>query len=46
MDWMSERLRSLIADGQKALGREIVLPEHERPEVGLVDDGDGGWVDY
>ncbi|PVG01910.1 hypothetical protein CPB86DRAFT_794564 [Serendipita vermifera] len=46
MDWMSERLRGLIADGQKALGREIVLPEHERPDVGIVDDGDGGWVDY
>ncbi|CAG8731568.1 6353_t:CDS:2, partial [Acaulospora colombiana] len=46
MDWMSERLKSLISDGQRALGREIVLPENERPDVGLVDDGDAGWVDY
>jgi hypothetical protein len=54
MDWMSERLRSLIADGKKALGREIVVAEgvadsplHGDSEdgVGHLDDGEGGWED-
>jgi len=53
MDWMSERLRELIADGKKALGREIVVAEADSPldeaseddRMGHLDDGEGGWED-
>jgi hypothetical protein len=54
MDWMSQRLQGLIADGKKALGREIVVAEgvadshlHGDSEdgTGHLDDGEGGWED-
>lgn len=48
MDWMSERLRGLIADGKKALGKEIVLgtgSTSDEDGIGHVDDGEIGWYD-
>lgn len=45
MDWMSAKLRDLISEGQKALGRQVVLAEHEDSTTGILDDGDPGWVD-
>ncbi|KAG8893706.1 hypothetical protein FRB99_001789 [Tulasnella sp. 403] len=46
MDWMSAQLQHLIAEGQKALGREIVVSTEEMvTEDDLIDDGDQGWKD-
>lgn len=49
---MSDRLRGLIADGQKALGKEIVIqvevdgaPTAVDEDDGLEDDGDIAWED-
>jgi hypothetical protein len=41
MDWMGGKLAQLIADGQKALGREVVVMS-EAPED-EVDDATGDW---
>lgn len=47
MNSMSSQLQNLIAEGQKALGKEIVVemdvPHNEDEEI--MDDGDGGWND-
>jgi hypothetical protein len=55
MDRMSERLQGLIADGKKALGREIVVAEgvvdstfhgdSGEDGMGDLDDSEGGWED-
>ncbi|KAG8932746.1 hypothetical protein FRC02_000647 [Tulasnella sp. 418] len=45
MDWMSEQLRNLIAEGQKALGKEIVIGTDTGNDDDLVDDGAEGWED-
>lgn len=47
MDWMSSQLQRLIAEGQRALGKEIVV-DTDDPSLSdeeLVDDGDQGWSD-
>ncbi|KAJ7455377.1 hypothetical protein B0H11DRAFT_2067860 [Mycena galericulata] len=41
MDWMGEQLSMLIQEGQKALGREIVVQSDAREDE--VDDGCGVW---
>ncbi|KAJ7650161.1 hypothetical protein FB45DRAFT_887134 [Roridomyces roridus] len=41
MDWMGEQLSMLIQEGQKALGREIVVQSDAREDE--VDDGSGAW---
>ena len=43
MDWMGDRLAMLIAEGQKALGKEVVVMSESAEDE--VDDGDGAWVD-
>jgi len=43
MDWMSAQLQNLIAEGQKALGKEIVVGTDTGKDDDLVDDGDDGW---
>ena len=47
MDWMTVQLRQLIAEGQKALGKQIVVDADvpAKGEDGFEDDGDGGWDD-
>ena len=43
MSWIGDRLAHLIAEGQKALGKEVVImSEDQRDEV---DDGSGAWVE-
>jgi len=47
MDSMSAHLRNLIAEGRKALGREIVVDmdgSHAEDDA-MVDDDDEGWND-
>lgn len=41
MDWMGEQLSMLIQEGQKALGREIVIQSDSREDE--IDDGNGAW---
>ncbi|KIJ20568.1 hypothetical protein PAXINDRAFT_160140 [Paxillus involutus ATCC 200175] len=41
MDWIGDRLNRLIEEGQKALGREIVVMSDSKEDE--VDDGSGGW---
>ncbi|KAF9219703.1 hypothetical protein BS17DRAFT_788639 [Gyrodon lividus] len=41
MDWIGDRLSRLIEEGQKALGREIVVMSDSKEDE--VDDGSGGW---
>lgn len=43
MDWMGDRLAMLIAEGQKALGKEVVVLSDAAEDE--VDDGSGAWVD-
>lgn len=43
MDWMGDRLAMLIAEGQKALGKEVVVMSEAAEDE--VDDGSGEWVD-
>lgn len=47
MDWMGEKLRDLIAEGQKALGKEVVVyaEDAEADDGGFIDDGAEGWAD-
>ncbi|KAJ6494898.1 hypothetical protein C8R47DRAFT_1117738 [Mycena vitilis] len=41
MDWLGDQLSMLIQEGQKALGREIVIKSDSREDE--VDDGCGVW---
>ncbi|KAH7924167.1 hypothetical protein BV22DRAFT_1035511 [Leucogyrophana mollusca] len=41
MDWIGDKLSKLIEEGQKALGREIVVMSDAQED--LVDDGTGAW---
>ncbi|KAJ6513173.1 hypothetical protein C8R45DRAFT_962695 [Mycena sanguinolenta] len=41
MDWLGDQLSMLIAEGQKALGREIVVKSDAREDE--IDDGCGVW---
>ena len=41
MDWMGGRLAQLIDDGQKALGKEVVVMSEVQEDE--VDDGNGNW---
>ncbi|KIJ65216.1 hypothetical protein HYDPIDRAFT_111122 [Hydnomerulius pinastri MD-312] len=41
MDWIGDKLSRLIEEGQKALGREIVVMSDSKEDE--VDDGSGGW---
>jgi hypothetical protein len=45
MDWMSDRLRGLIEEGKRALGKEIVIMTEgvEDEEASAIDDGAEGW---
>ena len=43
MSWMSSRLTQLIAEGQKALGKEVVIMSEDQADE--VDDGSGAWVE-
>lgn len=43
MDWMGDRLAQLIAEGQKALGKEVVVMSEDQADE--VDDGSGAWVE-
>ncbi|KAF8579903.1 hypothetical protein K439DRAFT_1663007 [Ramaria rubella] len=44
MDWMGDKIRHLIEEGQKALGKEIVIMDDAPSnEGGVVDDGMDGW---
>lgn len=41
MDWIGDKLSQLIQEGQKALGREIVVASETQEDE--VDDGSGAW---
>ena len=43
MSWMGDRLAQLIAEGQKALGKEVVIMSEDQADE--VDDGSGAWVE-
>lgn len=44
MDWMSDKIRKLIEEGQKALGKEVVVMSDDPDDKdGAVDDGQEGW---
>ncbi|KAI8985784.1 hypothetical protein BD414DRAFT_489226 [Trametes punicea] len=43
MTWIGDRLAQLIAEGQKALGREVVIMSEDKEDE--VDDGSGAWVE-
>lgn len=43
MDWIGDKLSQLIQEGQKALGREIVVASEAQEDE--VDDGTEGWVE-
>ncbi|TRM65433.1 hypothetical protein BD626DRAFT_488777 [Schizophyllum amplum] len=43
MDWIGGKISSLIAEGQKALGREVVVMSEAQEDE--VDDGSGNWED-
>ncbi len=43
MSWIGDRLTQLIAEGQKALGKEVVIMSEDRADE--VDDGSGAWVE-
>ncbi|PIL24922.1 hypothetical protein GSI_12809 [Ganoderma sinense ZZ0214-1] len=43
MSWMGSRLAQLIAEGQKALGKEVVIMSEDQADE--VDDGSGAWVE-
>lgn len=47
MDWMGERLRTLIEQGKQALGKEIVVVDDtvDDLEKGVEDDGSHDWED-
>lgn len=41
MDWIGDKLSQLIQEGQKALGREVVVASETQEDE--VDDGSGAW---
>ncbi|KAF9068100.1 hypothetical protein BDP27DRAFT_1327936 [Rhodocollybia butyracea] len=43
MDWIGHKLSSLIEEGKKALGREVVVSYEAKEDE--VDDGGGEWMD-
>ncbi|KAH9849842.1 hypothetical protein C2E23DRAFT_837511 [Lenzites betulinus] len=43
MSWIGDRLAHLIAEGQKALGKEVVIMSEDKEDE--VDDGSGAWVE-
>lgn len=43
MSWIGDKLAHLIAEGQKALGKEIVIMSEDKEDE--VDDGSGAWVE-
>ncbi|KAI0358250.1 hypothetical protein OH77DRAFT_1421566 [Trametes cingulata] len=43
MSWIGDRLAQLIAEGQKALGKEVVIMSEDKEDE--VDDGSGAWVE-
>ncbi|KAI0741979.1 hypothetical protein C8Q80DRAFT_1221792 [Daedaleopsis nitida] len=43
MSWIGDRLAQLIAEGQKALGKEVVVMSEDQADE--VDDGSGAWVE-
>ncbi|KIK52305.1 hypothetical protein GYMLUDRAFT_251346 [Collybiopsis luxurians FD-317 M1] len=43
MDWIGSKLSSLIEEGRKALGREVVVMSESKEDE--VDDGSGEWVE-
>ncbi|KAM6496754.1 hypothetical protein JOM56_007227 [Amanita muscaria] len=43
MDWFGDKLSALIAEGKRALGREIVVMSDAKEDE--VDDGSGAWED-
>lgn len=43
MDWIGDKLAKLIEEGQRALGKEVVVLS-ETPED-EIDDGSGQWVE-
>ncbi|KAI0676018.1 hypothetical protein C8Q78DRAFT_1007677 [Trametes maxima] len=43
MSWIGDRLAQLIAEGQKALGKEVVIMSEDKADE--VDDGSGAWVE-
>ncbi|KAM5533814.1 hypothetical protein V8D89_012477 [Ganoderma adspersum] len=43
MSWMGSRLTQLIAEGQKALGKEVVIMSEDQADE--IDDGSGAWVE-
>ncbi len=43
MSWMGSRLAQLISEGQKALGKEVVIMSEDQADE--VDDGSGAWVE-
>ncbi|OBZ73517.1 hypothetical protein A0H81_05946 [Grifola frondosa] len=43
MGLMNDKLAQLIAEGQRALGKEIVIMSENKEDE--VDDGSGGWVE-
>lgn len=44
IDWMGDKIRSLIEEGQRALGKEVVVMNDDgESEEGAVDDGMDGW---
>ncbi|KAF5381414.1 hypothetical protein D9757_009073 [Collybiopsis confluens] len=43
MDWIGSKLTSLIEEGRKALGREVVVMSESKEDE--VDDGSGEWVE-
>jgi hypothetical protein len=43
MDWIGDKLSVLIAEGKRALGREIVVMSDSKEDE--VDDGSGTWED-
>ncbi|PFH53241.1 hypothetical protein AMATHDRAFT_1316 [Amanita thiersii Skay4041] len=43
MDWIGDKLTTLIAEGKRALGREIVVMSDSKEDE--VDDGSGAWED-
>ncbi|KAH7910294.1 hypothetical protein BJ138DRAFT_1009114 [Hygrophoropsis aurantiaca] len=43
MDWIGDKLSKLIEEGQKALGREVVVMSDAQED--MVDDGTDAWVE-
>lgn len=43
MDWIGSKLSSLIEEGRKALGKQVVVMSEAKEDE--VDDGSGEWVE-